>query len=255
MKQRTWIATALGALLVAAIVAAVVVGREASPASTRPAADPGLVTAPRKPARPPPPGTPRVRVQSPEMPPNAGDVGRAAYADAKAAGRPPGEAAFRATVRAFIEYNRAFAEAQAAREHLTVEEVEELTYLGFMVQATQRLSEVADITGRDYGDAEREQVAGLMRVANDDFKTAMRDAVARGADADERWRLIRDTEDRYRTQLFALTGLDADGLDGLLAGDLARTGAPIATEIPADIEPRPYVADQPRPTGGAPAPR
>lgn len=253
MSQRTRLATALGALLVAAIVAAVMVGRD-RPAPAR-AAAPELVTAPRKPALPPPPGMARTRVPSPEMPRNAGEVGRAAYERAKAEGRPPGEAAFRATIRAFIEYNRAFAEAQAAKEHLTVEEVEELTYLGFMVQATQRLSEVAAITGRDYGDAEREQIAGLMRVANDDFKTAMRDAVARGADADARWQLIRDTEDRYRSQFFAMTGLDADGFDGLLAGDLARTGAPIATEIPTDIEPRAYVPDQPRPTGGAPAPR
>ncbi|MEZ4398652.1 MAG: hypothetical protein R3B06_01440 [Kofleriaceae bacterium] len=241
-----------------AAIAVVVAGvwlwrRRGDDAGARPPPpDLSLVTAPVKPARPPPPGAPRVRVPTPQMPPTAVAAGQAAADAARAAGRPPGEAAFRAMIHAFIEYNLEFAKAQAAKEGITVDEVEELTYLGYLVMATQRLDDVADLTGRTYTEVEREEIAGLMRTHNDAFKDALRAAVARGAPEAERRQLIADTEAAYRADLFARTGLDEDQLDSLLGGDLAKPGAPIAGGIPAHIEPRPYVEDQPRP---GPAPR
>ncbi|MBK9029774.1 MAG: hypothetical protein IPL61_00270 [Myxococcales bacterium] len=242
-----------GAALVALVVIAVLLLRSRSDArsapSPAPAADPALVTAPNKPAHPPAPGTPRTRVPSPEMPRDVDAVARVAYERAKAAGTPPGEAAFRAMIHAFIEYNAEFAKAQAAKEGITVAEVEELTYLGYLVMATQRLGEVEEIVGRTFTETERGQIAELMQKHNGGFKDAMHEAVARGASEDERRQLIAATEAAYKQDLYAATGLDDDTLDGLLAGDLAKPGAPLTTEIPADIEPRPYVADQPRPGG------
>jgi hypothetical protein len=181
------------------------------------------------------------------MPADATAVGAAAYQRAKDDGRPPGEAAFRAMIHAFIQYNAKFAEAQAAKEHLTVAEVEELTYFGYLVMATQRLSDVEELTGRTYTDDERARIASLMGAHNEAFKDAMHAAVERSAPEAERWQLIRTTEAAYLDDLRAATGLDAEQLDGLLAGDLAKPGAPLTTPIPTDIEPRPYVADQPRP--------
>ena len=181
------------------------------------------------------------------MPPGAEVAATEAYARARADGRPPGEAAFRAMIHAFIEYNLEFAKAQAAKEGITVAEVEELTYLGYLVMATQRLSDVEDVTGRVYTDAERAHVASLMGEHNVAFKDTLRAAVARGAAEAERWQLIRAAEAAYLEDLYAATGLDADGLDSLLAGDLGKTGAPAATEIPAAITPQPYVAPAPRP--------
>lgn len=181
------------------------------------------------------------------MPPEVEAAGAAAYARAQAEGRPPGEAAFRAMIHAFVQYNLAFAEAQAAKEHITVGEVEELTYLGYLVLATQRLGEVEELTGRTYSADERSHIEGLMRTHDAAFKESLRGAVARGAGEDERWQLIRATEAAYLDDLRAATGLDAEQLDGLLAGDLAKPGAPMTTAIPPAIEPRPYVADQARP--------
>lgn len=181
------------------------------------------------------------------MPPGVEAAGAAAYARAQAEGRPPGEAAFRAMIHAFVQYNAAFAEAQAAKERITVAEVEELTYLGYLVMATQRLADVEELTGRTYTPDERAHIEGLMREHDSAFKEQLRAAVARGAPEAERWQLIRATEAAYLDDLRAATGLDADQLDGLLAGDLAKPGAPMTTPIPEAIEPRPYVADSPRP--------
>lgn len=238
------------------VVAAVWFWRSREGSAARPAPPPpdlSLVTAPERPSAPPQPGQPRVRtrVPTPQMP--AQDpVELAAVADAaRAAGKPPGEAAFRRMIDKFIEYNIEFARAQAAKEGITVPEVAELTYLGYMVKATQSADELAQVTGRTYDEAAREQLGQLMRSHNDAFKEDLRALVARGAPEAERWALIHATEEAYKRDLFALTGLDADQFDGILAGDITRPGAPIATEYPEQVEPRPYVESAPRP-GAAP---
>ncbi len=207
---------------------------------------------PMRPTRPPVPGQDRpARAPSPQEPPGMDKVRAQAYASARSDGHErPGDVAYRATIDAFYTHNRKFAEAQAHAEGITVDEVRELTYFGFMVMDTQRWPEVEDILGRELSGEERRLGEELMHRANSEFKAGMRALVKRNADIDERWKLIRDTQRRYKTEYFALTGMNAGQLDDLLAGDITRTGAPIATPPPADIPENPDTptTTPPRPT-------
>ena len=190
-----------------------------------------------------------MRTPMPELPPNAPEIGTNAYAEAVAAGSDrPGEKAFRATNDAFMEYNRSFAEAQAKQEGITVAEVSELTYFGFLVMRTQQWADVEDLIGRQVTPEELELGGQLMHEANREFQAAMRKLVADGAAESERWELIRATKERYLREYYALTGMTPALLDDLLAGDLGRTGAPIATPPPEEIPPGPeYTPPAPRP--------
>ena len=158
---------------------------------------------------------------------------RATTAQAHAAPR-PGALAFRAMSDLYVEHNAAYARAQAEAEGLTLAEVRELTHLGLLVLATQRVPEVEEVLGRDLDDDARTALSGLMRSANDDFKRALRELVAAGASEDARWQLIRATEAGYLERFIAITGLEADQLDALLGGNILLPGAPIAGSPDAD---------------------
>lgn len=210
---------------------------------------------PRRPSEPPVPGLdlPR-RAPEPKMPPDVDRTAARAYAQAVEAGVDrPGDKAFRATVDAFVEYNMAFAEAQAKQEGLTVDEVRELTYLGFMVLETQRWPDVEELLGRALTEDERLAAESLMNETNAEFKETMRKLVAEGKGPDQRSELIRSTQERYKTEYFALTGMTPELLDDLLAGDASRKGAPITTPPPEDIPRNPApVETAPRPRGDQP---
>jgi hypothetical protein len=208
---------------------------------TSAAAGKGARLYPERPSEPPVPGRdePR-RVPMPELPPRVSEIQAQAYSQAKAAGdERPGEKAFRATVDAFMTYNRAFAEEQARAEGITVEEVAELTYFGLLALQTQRWTEVEELAGRSLSEEERGLGEELMHTANAEFKSAMRKLVADDAPPEARWKLIRDAQERYLREYFALTGMTPALLDDLLAGDIAREGAPVATPPPEHIEPAP----------------
>jgi hypothetical protein len=196
---------------------------------------------PERPRTPPVPGQDRPRpAPMPEFPPQSSEIQAKAYAEARAAGEArPGDKAFRATVDAFMKYNRAFAEEQARREGITVDEVAELTYFGFLALQTQRWTEVEEIIGRALSEEERIAGEDLLHAANTEFKDALRKLVADGAPQEARWKLIRDTQERYLREYFALTGMTPAALDDFLAGDVTRTGAPVVTPPPEDIEPAP----------------
>src|SRR5690606_24100882 len=83
---------------------------------------------PQRPTEPPVAGRDRSRpAAEPKAPDDLKEIKDKAYAEAVEAGfARPGEVAFRAMIDAFIEYNQAFAEAQAREEGLTVDEVREL---------------------------------------------------------------------------------------------------------------------------------
>ena len=229
-----------GALLVALVL---LVWRpwEGAPAKEASAEADLQLVRPVRPTRPPVPGQDRpAPTPEPSEPPGMAELRAQTYAQARSDGREqPGDAAFRATIDAFIEYNRKFAEAQAQAEGITVDEVRELTYFGFLVMETQRWSEVEDIVGQPLSAEERQLGEELMHRFNKEFKTGMRALVQRGADADERWQLIRATQANYKREYFALTGMDAAQLDDLLAGDITRTGAPIDTPPPDEITENP----------------
>ena len=213
------------------------------------AASKGGVPQPQRPRTPPAPGDMPTPVPMPEMPPNVREMQARIFTEAKAAGEErPGDKAFRATVDAFMEYNRHFAEAQAVEEGITVKEVAELTYFGFLVLQTQQWSEVEQLAGHALDEDERALGEELMHTANREFKDTLRKLVAEKAPEEARWKLIRDTQERYLREYYALTGMTPALLDDLLAGDLSRTGAPIATPPPEHIEPAPAPAPiEPRP--------
>jgi hypothetical protein len=229
------------AAVVAAAVALLLVWPRPPASGSRAGAGDRSQLTPERPRTPPVPGRdePR-RVPMPELPPQASEIQARAYAEARAAGaQRPGEKAFRATVDAFMKYNRAFAEEQARNEGITVDEVGELTYFGFLVLHTQRWGEVEELLGRAVDPDERALAEELMHTANAEFKGAMRKLVAEGAPAEARWELVRDAEERYQREYLAITGMTPELLDDLLAGDIARAGAPVATPPPEDIEPAP----------------
>lgn len=237
--------------IVVAAVAAYFVWFRGDPRVSAPPADSVASDwTPARPDRPPVPGRDKPRrVREPKMPPNVSQIHAEAYNEAKNAGTAqPGETAFRATVDAFVDYNKSFAEAQAKQEGLTIPEVRELTYFGFMVQETQRWPEVEDILGREFSADERQAAEQLMHAANSEFKTKMRDLVAKNASEEARWELIQATQERYKSEYFELTGMTPALLDDLLAGDITRKGAPIATPPPENIPPGPeYTPPAPRP--------
>lgn len=236
--RSTW---PVAAVALAAAAAAVFWLWPREPASQPPAAAGEPSLHPERPSAPPVPGRdqPR-RAPMPELPPRTSEIQAQAYAEARAAGDArPGEKAFRATVDAFMTYNRAFAEEQARAEGITVEEVGELTYFGLLALQTQRWTEVEELAGRSLSEDERGVGEELMHTANAEFKSAIRKLVADGAPPEARWKLIRDTQERYLREYYALTGMTPALLDDLLAGDIAREGAPVATPPPEHIEPAP----------------
>lgn len=220
------------------IIAGIVVAtRRPAPPPPTPAAAPAPPpvdpTAPVKPRLPPGPNG-KKPVHAPEpQPPQPSDAWKAELQKRVAGSAHPGETAFRAYSDLYVDQNLSFAEKQAAQEGLTVREVRDLTHFGLLVLATQRVPEVEEVLGRELSDDERDALAALMQSSNTRFKEAMRALVARGASEAERDKLIRDTDAEYRKGLFAATGMTADQLDDLLAGNLLLPGAPGAAEAPS----------------------
>lgn len=204
--------------------------------------EPSPLLNPARPSEPPPPGMKRTRAPEPEMPDDIGRIKDEAYAKALEDGAAhPGEIAFRTTIDAFMARNAKFAEARAAEEGVSVAEVHELTYFGFKVLETQRWPDVEELLDGGLGDAQREQAEALMHDTNEEFKAELRRLVDEGAPEADRWALIHDVQDRYMSQYYDITGMDAAKVDELLAGDPSRTLAPADTPAPApeDIEPAP----------------
>lgn len=188
----------------------------------------------------------------PEPPPGARQLGARAYREALARNEPgPAQAAFRKTVDAFLEHNRQLAREQAEAEGLSIEEVGELTQLGFVVQHTQRWGEVEDMLGEPVDANTRQNAEALMHDLNAEFKTDMRRLVQAGAPEAERWALIRDTRQRYLDTYFDLTGMQEEQLDDLLAGDWLREGSP--AELPPPEQRAPRSGNEPEPSVDPPS--
>jgi hypothetical protein len=228
-SARRWLSPLAVIALAAAIY--VIVVRAADP--DRGARAPAAI----RPAAPPRPGDPKPAAPREPILPTLSPAERAELAERVRGRDRPGEHAFRAVAERYVDGNLELAQDQAASEGLTLAEVRELTYFGLMVLATQRTSEVEDLIGRPLTGDERGALADLMQHANGEFRKAMRALVARKASEAVRWALIRDTERRYRDDLFRVTSLTDALLDDLLAGNIALPGAPghddLATGAPA----------------------
>lgn len=171
----------------------------------------------------------------PEPPPNLLEVRAKAYKEALALNKKtPALTAFRKSVSHFIEYNRQFADAQAQAEGISVEEVEELTFFGFLTQATQRWEDVEEVLGKKLSEASRNKASKELDQLNREFTKAMRKMVNEGATEPERWEYIREVQSRYLNEYYAITDMNESLLQDLLAGDITRT-YPVTEEIPPEL--------------------
>lgn len=210
---------------------------------------------PRRPGAPPVRGRDRpAPVAEPTAPEGLVALKDAAYREALAKGSErPGERAYRAMIDAFMAHNKAFAEAQAREEGVTVAEIHELTYFGFKALETQRWPEVEDVLGQPIAPEDRAAAEQLMHESNREFKDEIRRLVKEGASEEERWALIEDTQTRYMDGYYELTGMNPELVDELLAGDPSKQFAPADTPPPdpEDIEPAPPPPPiEPRPEAG-----
>ncbi|XXX78007.1 hypothetical protein WMF30_04440 [Sorangium sp. So ce134] len=147
-----------------------------------------------------------------------GDRGAAAYAKALAAGdERPGEEAFRADAEAFFEHNLEMAEEKAAREGLTLAELQELTTMGALAMHLQRWEAVEQVLGRELSAETRELAEKRIFSASDELKAAIRRQVAAGEPVAARWATIREVEARFLDEYRAITGLSPAQYDALLA--------------------------------------
>lgn len=182
-----------------------------------------------RPRLPPGPG-PKSRPSPPPEPvlPRLDEAERAKLAERVRRDPHPGMAAFRALSDRYVDENAAMAAEQAKKEGLTLGEVRELTHFGLLAMATQRVEDVEDIVGHPIRDEARGELSKLLAASDQQFESAMRELVKRGAGEDERWKLIRGMEERYLRELYRITGLDEETLDDLLAGNVGLPGAPAA---------------------------
>lgn len=240
----------IAAVGVASVLVGVTVTALDPAGSPPPRKAPAPAPAVARPAHPPGPNDPRpAGIPHPAMPALSAEW-KARLAEQVRDEPRPGEAAFRAVSERYVDENLELARRQAETEGLTLAEVRELTHFGLLVLATQRTDELEEILGRALTGDERGELAELMRSSNGGFQDAMRGLVARGGSEAERWALIRSTEERYRSELFRITGLDDATLDDLLAGNVALPGAPARGEPPAGAPAggsKDQVATPPRP--------
>ncbi len=214
-----------------------------------PAPDMSLVANPKKPKQRPAPGKRVGGAHMPIMPGVDKAAMREAYA--AAAGKSPGQAAFRAMIKKFMEVNAEMARAKAAKEGVTLKEIEELTYFGYMVMTTQSPSAIEALTGKTMSEADKAELGEMMHEHNRRFSLGLKDLVAKGASESERWNHIYQAQQDYKDSLFKLTGLNETTFDDLLAGDLAKTGSPAGTtSYPENGKTKPYTGEPgPRPSG------
>jgi hypothetical protein len=236
-------AAAIGISCVLVVILVNAMDPEAPPRQAAPAG-------PARPARPPGPGEKKVAPEAGPRMPVLSAREKVQLAEQVRGSKQPGRDAFRAVSDRYVEENLELATRQAAAEGLTLAEIREVTYFGLMVLATQRFEDVEAVTGRPIPEAQRDELSKLMQTSNGEFKDAMRKLVSRRADEADRWKLIRDTEARYQSELFRLSGLDEALLDDLLAGNVALPGAPARGDEPEGPRaggPRDDVTTPPRP--------
>jgi hypothetical protein len=249
------------AAVMAALVAFIIWSGRRSASSPQPGASSSLplaAPAPTRPKEPPRPGDPRPHVVEPKSPVLTQEW-KAELTEKVRGEVRPGEAAFAAYADRFVDENLELAEEQAKAEHLTLPEVRALTRLGLLVMATQRIPEVEEVLGHELSPAAKAALEALVQHENGAFTSKMRELVARGGTEAQRWALIHDADARYREEFGKVSGMTAELLDDLLAGNLLLPGAPAANPDPATVGmpegsgaerqgPRDTIAVPPRPT-------
>lgn len=248
---------AIGAAAAALLAVLIVRSFSSGEASGETAASPGKGPAaapfgrPVRPTKPPGPNDPHPTVREPKSP--AVDDAWKAEMTAKLRGSErPGEAAFNAYSDRYVDENLELAQEQARAEGLTLPEVRALTRLGLLVMATQRTPDVEEVLGRELSIETRNQLEDMVHRENGNFKEQMRALVAKKAPEEERWELIRAADERFRSEFFKISGMTAEQLDDMLAGNLLLPGAPGANPDPSTVAPSaPGSAAEPGPKDSA----
>jgi hypothetical protein len=159
----------------------------------------------------------RLRTRAPEAP-KSHEVGAKVYAEAVQAGeKNPGQKAFRADAKAFFEHNADLAEEKAAREGITLDELEELTYMGLLAMHLRRWDEVAQVAGHEISAEDRQRGDDLITSASNELKAKIREQVGKGASADDRWGTIRQLQTSFVERYQEITKISPENYDLLLA--------------------------------------
>jgi hypothetical protein len=188
----------------------------------------------------------------PTMPKPAAPPSVAAYQSAIAHGDGhPGATSFRADIDAYCDFNRDVVEQQARKEGISVGEVRELTYFGFVALRTTQEQTVESALGRKLSTDETRKLGELLTDENQDFTAQMHALVDRGATEDERWQLIRDFEEQYQQQYASLFGMTPAQFDQMLAPDPAAPAGAPAVELPSEASPPRAPETPPAASGGA----
>lgn len=146
------------------------------------------------------------------------ELGIKAYAQAVEAGdENPGEKAFRADAREFFNYNAKLAGEKAAREGITLEELEELTYMGTLAMHLRRWDAVEQVLGHELSAEDQALGNDLIFTASNAMKASIRGQVASGASVEERWKTIREQQVSFIGKYRAITKLSPEEYDMLLA--------------------------------------
>lgn len=146
----------------------------------------------------------------------------------------PGAAAFRAGTDAFFDHNIEFGKAKAAKEGITLKEVRELTYFGFLVMQSQRLDAAEGVLGKKLTPEQGKLLGDLQSSRNKDFTKNLRSMVKRDVSEENRWAFIRQTQDQYMKEYLAISGMTASQFDRMLSGGAA---------LPPDVMPPPRKYD------------
>lgn len=180
---------------------------------------------PGRPTHPPGPGDSKHQIREPQNPVLT-PAWKAELTERLRDDEHPGESAFTAYADRFVDENLEFAQQQADAEKITLPEVRALTRLGLLVMATQRIPDVEEVLGRELSPETKDALEQMVQEENGAFKDGMRALVAKAAPESERWQLIGAADARFRERFFQLSGMTAQQLDEMLAGNLLLPGAP-----------------------------
>lgn len=174
-----------------------------------------------------PPGAPpegadareRLRTRAPEPEaPKSHEIGIKVYADAVKAGeKKPGEKAFRADSKAFFEHNAQLAEERAAQEGISLDELDELTYMGLLAMHLRRWDDAAQVAEHEISPEDRRRGDELIFSSSNEMKVAIREHVKKGDSPEVRWATIRKLQTSFIEKYQALTKMSAENFDLFLS--------------------------------------
>jgi hypothetical protein len=159
----------------------------------------------------------RPRAPEPEAP-KSHEIGIRVYAEAVKAGeKNPGEKAFRADSKAFFEHNAQLAEERAEKEGITLDELDELTYLGLLAMHLRRWDDAAQVAEHEISPEDRQRADELIFSSSNEMKAAIREHVKKGDSPEVRWATIRKLQTSFIEKYQAITKMSPQNFDLFLS--------------------------------------